>query len=118
MLEKLGDETRDSVDHVLAVVEHEQELPAADRRRGRLPHRRTTSDPRANARGDEQVDVLSRLSGCELDEPDAIDELGRELPRDRKGELGLPDPARAGQRHEPRLLDRGAPLLDRADDAR
>ena len=110
--EERADRRRGHLEDVLAVVDHEQELPAGEGLGQRVDEgcitlRRDTEHGR-DRRG-HRVRVADRR---ELDEPDPVRELGCELGAGLDREPGLADAADAGQGHEPMFPDH---LRDVAD---
>ena len=82
------------VEHLLEVVDHEQD---------RVPrqHRGRLALARAERLGDLGRDQRRVLEARQRDEPGAVGELRREPVRELEREVRLADPARAGQREQP-----------------
>jgi hypothetical protein len=113
------------LDQVLAIVEHEQEVPVADAGRERLggdPLAAKLQSQRAGHRGGNESGVGKRR---QLDEPRPILEVGEQVADGLHGERGLSDPARPGQCHHPiggheimHALHRQRPTNQPGDDQR
>ena len=95
------DQGRHRVDQVLAIVEHEQEMPVADGARERLRRDLLAAElqsQRAGHCGRRESRVGKRR---QFDEPRAMLEVGEQDAGGLHGKRGLSDPARAGQGHHP-----------------
>ena len=112
--QRLGDPRR-RLDHVLAVIQHDQEAPGAHGRRHPLGGLRAGErEPEGHRnRGRHQPGIRQRR---ELGDPDAVRVARQALPRDLQSQPGLADTARPDQRHEPvdaeqlrHLRERGIP---------
>ena len=104
------------VEHLLAVVEQEEELGAPQHPEGRLP--RILSGGRRlrpQCRGDQHRHLVRSIGRRQVDEADTLAERPAYLARRADGEAGLADPRRTPQRDEgaapDRLLDLGDELL-------
>jgi hypothetical protein len=83
-----------SINDSLEVVQHEQQLA--------VPKELDKITPRADHARDRRQDERGVAHGAEVDEPDAVAEVADELGCDLEREPRLADPARAGERDEPR----------------
>ena len=86
---------------VLAVVDHEQQLPAGERLGDGLDEGGVALRGDAEHRRDRRRHRVRVAHRRELDQPDAVGELARDLRPDLDREAGLADPADAGQRDQP-----------------
>ena len=87
---------------VLAVVEHEQQTPARQRRRRCSSVTDASGAGRDAQRGRHRVGHGRGVAdGGQLDQPDPVGELVRQLGGDLDGQAGLADAAHAGEGHQP-----------------
>ena len=108
---------------MLAIIEHEQEMPVADAVRERLrrdPLAAELQFQHAGHRGRRESGVGKRR---QFDEPRAILEVGEQIAGGLNGKHGLSDPPRAGQGHHAiggdevtHVLHRRRPADELADD--
>ena len=112
-----GAQLRGRAGHVLAVIQHQQQLLPGQhpgQRRGRrkaglLPHAQ-----RRRHHGRHQDRVAHR---GQLGQPHPVREPARHLFRDLAGQPGLARPARPGHRHQPVPVQQGSDLADSPDPA-
>ena len=99
--QELADERRRVLD-VLEVVEHEQRRRSRRWSRSVSARGRPASSATSERARDASATSASSRTGGEVDEPDAVGEGARQLPRRRERDARLARAARPGQRHEPR----------------
>ena len=92
---------RGRVDHVLAVVEHQQELPAGQRMWPRAAGDVAGAEFEPDRRGDRGRNQAGIGKRRELGEPDAVGKFRQQLARGRDGEPRLADAAGAGEGDQP-----------------
>ncbi len=94
------------VEHVLAVVQHQQQLPPAQILDHGLLDRQPVpaTDPQRRRHG--VADRAAVRQGCQFTPPHPVGEPGRLVPGDLLGQPGLADPARPGQRDQRRPAER------------
>ncbi len=100
MPQDVRDEGGNGVEHVLAVVEHQQDLALADPLDERGASRGAGTGDEADGRGDDGLDLVSRVRRRELDEPRATGHFLAQRSRRGEREASLADAARTGQRDE------------------
>ena len=100
MPQDVRDEGGNGVEHVLAVVEDQQDLALADPLDERGASRGAGTGDEADGRGDDGLDLVSRVRRRELDEPRAIGHFLAQRSRRGEREASLADAARTGQRDE------------------
>jgi hypothetical protein len=110
-------EHRRRLDHVLAVVQDQQDLPLAERRDEpvrRLHVRRLTEQrvPEVEPGERRLCHVAVRADGRELHQPGPVRQAAEQPPRGFRGQPGLPRAARSDQGGEPVFRDE---LADRGD---
>ena len=110
-------QTSGRADHMLAVIQHQQQLLPGQHPRhrisGRLPRLLRYPQRRRHHRG-HQGRVPHRRQLCQ---PHPVREPARHLPGHLPGQPGLPRPARPGHRHQPMLLQQGRDLAHRTGPA-
>jgi hypothetical protein len=89
---------------MLAIVQHEQEAPAAERLADRVDGRATRAITDMRGGCDCGTNAASVGDRGELDEPDAIGVLLEEIGSEVEGETGLATAAWSGQRQQPGRL--------------
>ena len=100
------DQIGGGVEHVLAVVEHQQPDPALQRGGHTLAHGLARLLGDAQHRG-HRVGHRRRIGDRgQFEQPDAVRELVGQPRRDFGRQAGLADPAHPGQRHQPMSLQR------------
>ena len=97
------------LDQMLAVVQHEQRFPIAQRLEQGVPGRSDAVAAHAQRVGDVVRDELGIRERGELHPGNAVGVLRPHAARHLEGETGLAAPARAGECQEPRALEQ---LLD------
>ena len=104
-------------DHMLAVVQHQQQLLPGQHPRQHIGHRypRLVRHPqrRRHHRGNQRRVSHRR----QLRQPRPVREPPRHIPGHLTGQPGLPHAARAGDRHQPVLLQQASDLTHRAGPA-
>ena len=93
------------LDHVLTVVDHQQELPGADRARDTFVRHNARNGGDAERARHRGRDELWTRQGAELGDEDAIGKSRRKIPRDLQGQACLADAAGADQADQPMLGD-------------
>ena len=116
-----GAQLRGRADHVLAVIQHQQQLLPGQHPRQRLGRRHPRLLPYPQRRGHHRRDLRRVPHRRQLRQPRPVREPARHLPGHLAGQPGLPHPARPGHRHQPVLLQQPRHLAHRpgpADEAR
>ena len=112
---------RGRADHVLAVIQHQQQLLPGQHPRQRLVRRHPRLLGYPQRRGHHRRHLRRVLDRRQLRQPGPVGEPARHLPGHLAGQPGLPYPARPGHRHQPALLKQRRHLAQRpapADEAR
>ena len=116
-----GAQLRGRADHVLAVIQHQQQLLPGQHPRQRLGHRRPRLLPYPQRRGHHRRDLRRVPHRRQFRQPRPVREPARHLPGHLAGQPGLAHPARPGHRHQPALLHQPghvAPRPGPADETR
>ena len=116
-----GAQLRRRADHVLAVIQHQQQLLPGQHPRQRLGRRHPRLLPHPQRRRHHRRHLRRVPHRRQLRQPHPVREPARHLPGHLTGQPGLARPARPGHRHQPVLLQQPRDLAHRpgpADEAR
>ena len=108
-------------DHMLAVIQHHQQLPAGQHPRHRLRRRPPRLLPHPQRHRHHRRNPRRIPHRGKLGQPRPVREPGRHPPGHRAGQPGLAHPARPGHHHQPVLLQQARHLAHRpgpADETR
>ena len=111
---KVPGQRRRPVEQMLAVIEHQQQLLAAQELHQRLAGALAGPGGHREHRRDRIIHPGRVADRRQLTQPRAITEPRRHLRGGLQRQPGLAHPARPGQRHHPRLAQRGRGLLQLA----
>ena len=112
VLTDLLDQVGDRVQHVLTVVDHQQQLLRLEELRQCLRHALARPGAHPEHRGERIDHVVGIAHRRQLDQPRTFTEPGQHLRRDLQRQTGLADPTHPRQRHHPRLAQRGHRAVD------
>ncbi|HEX6442948.1 MAG TPA: hypothetical protein VF007_12225 [Stellaceae bacterium] len=110
MHDRLGD-FRGGVDHMLAIVQHQQQ-PSAGEGNRHASRRSLAFQIQPDRRGNRRGNQAGIGEGGELGQPDSVGKVRQQFAGDRQGEPRLADAASAGQGNEP---VRGGEVQDLGD---
>ena len=116
-----GAQLRGRADHMLTVIQHQQQLLAGQHPRHRLGRRHSRLLPDPQSRRHHGRDLTCVLHRRQLHQPRPVREPARHPFRHLAGQPGLPRTARPGHRHQPVLRQQPCDLADRfvaADETR
>ena len=108
-----GAQLRGRAGHVLAVIQHQQQLPPGQHPRQRLGGRHPRLLPYPHRRGHCRRYLRRVRYRCQFRQPCPVREPARHLPRHLIGQPGLTRAARPGNRHQPVLIQQPRHLTHR-----
>ena len=100
------------IDHVLAVVQHQQQLDRAERIDDRLDQLGAVLNSRAQGFGDCVTNRVGLVQWRQLDDERPAREVLPRRPRGFNGQTRLADPARSGEGHQPVWRELGSECFE------